>query len=76
MTTHDLNISHKDFNTFKNGLKNLELSSNDGCFAVDDVLMVREMVHGCYTGRYVVRKIIHVAYVGMHRPGHIILTME
>ena len=57
---HSLNIQPKYFNDVLLGLKNFEVRRNDRDFQVGDILYLRELVDGFYTGRVVKRVIVYI----------------
>ena len=57
---HVLNISIKDFNEIKEGIRNFELIKNDRDYKVGNTLILKEIEMGNYTGKTVHKKITYV----------------
>lgn len=74
---HNLKILPEHFSPVVSDRKRAELRNNDRGFNEGDYLELREYIPGVgFTGRFVVRKVVHVADVGSYLPGFVLLSME
>lgn len=63
MTTHELKIWPQWYEEVASGKKTYEIRKDDRGYKVGDVLVLQEFRHGVgeYTGRQVVRGIVHIS---------------
>lgn len=74
---HELKILPEHFWPVVSDRKRAELRKNDREFSEGDYLELKEYIPGVgFTGRFVVRKVIHIADVGAFLPGFVLLSME
>lgn len=74
---HELKILPEHFQPVADGLKLPEVRKNDRGFSVGDYLILKEWTdEGGYSGRIVVRKIIHISDIGSYLPSYVLLSME
>ncbi|APU93214.1 RNA-binding protein [Escherichia phage vB_EcoS-IME253] len=72
---HELKISPIHFEPVEAGLKLAELRKNDRNFSIGDKLILKEFEDGEYTGRIVIKEVLHIADVSSYLPGYVLLSM-
>ena len=72
---HELKILPIYFEPVEAGLKLAELRNNDRNFSVGDKLILKEFQDGEYTGRIVIKEVLHISDVSSYLPGYVLLSM-
>lgn len=72
---HELKILPIHFEPVEAGLKLAELRNNDRNFSIGDKLILKEFSNGEYTGRIVIKEVLHIADVSSYLPGYVLISM-
>lgn len=79
MTTHTLKCWTEQFAEVRSGRKTFEFRRDDRCFAVGDVLDLREFdpIGMMYSGQFELRRVKHILSSGFGLPdGYVVMSME